>query len=164
MKKRIFALIFIAIILFTAIVLTGCSNDKTGKGLSITEFIDKRVAQFTNNPEVYCRYNMKSFILTKEQWESIRILFDEKNWTELESYQLSERSTETGFMSFHSVADTIAFDSIELIVSTMDIIDDTTIKNRYYTINKETVEAIEAQVAIYANAYVPPTDSDNKGG
>jgi len=164
MKKRIFALIFIAIILFTAIAITGCSNDKTGNDLTITEFIDKRVAQFSNNPEVYGRYNMKSFVLTKEQWKSIRILFDEKNWTELESYQLPERSVETGFMSFHSVADTIAFLIPELTVYTMEVIDDTTLKNRYYTINKETVELIEAQVAIYADAYEPPADPDSKGG
>jgi len=164
MKKRISALIFIGIIFFAAIVLTGCSNDKAGKDLSITEFIDKRVAQFSNNPEVYARYNMKSFVLTKEQWKSIRILFDEKNWTELESYQLPERSVETGFMSFHSVADTAVFLIPELIVYTVEIIDDTTLKNRYYTIDKETVELIEKQVAIYAAAYVPPPDPDSKGG
>jgi len=164
MKKLFF---IIAVLLIISVWFTACSSDEK---LSITVFIDEHIDQYTNNLPVYGHYGLnglKHFVLTEEQWQVVRSLFDETNWTELEDYEdtLPPRSVETGFMSFNSEYETIAFLIPERIVYTLETISDEvgqTVKNRYFTIDKETVELLDSQVADFAAAYEPP--QSEKGG
>jgi hypothetical protein len=158
--KKIIIFILIGIFIFT---ISGCDEknnvvDEPDENSSITEFIDRNINLYANDFPVNGHYGLKSFILKEEEWQVVRSLFNETKWTELEDYQdpLPERSVETGFMSFFSKYETIAFLVPECIVYTLEIISDgstETVKNRYFTIDKEIVELLDSQVADYAAAY-----------
>jgi len=174
MKKLFF---IIAALLFVSVLFIACSleDDKTtgnnevpvhsaDEKLTITIFIDECIDQFANNLQMGGFYG-KSFILTDEQWRAVRSLFDETNWTELEDYQepLPERSVETGFTSFFTEYATIAFLVPERIVYTIEFDESTqSVKNRYFTIDQETVELIYSKMADFYSAYEPP--QSEKGG
>jgi len=139
MKKLIFLLLCAALFL---VGLTGCSDEPA---LPITEFIDERVDQFANNHSMLASHEgPQRHTLTEEQWQTIRGLFNEISWIELEDYQPSNNRSFEGYMTFWSIDDTIVFLIPELIAHTIEFNNSKFVRNRYFTVDKETVELIEA--------------------
>ena len=138
----------VIILVLCSLILTACGMAE-GIGVhdgSITGFIDSGALTLeTGGTQAF--YNDNPYMLTADQWQEIRALFDETQWAELDDADLPERGTETGFMSFFGESgETISFILPENIVTTLELAPDKPeppqTANRHYAIDAATVEAI----------------------
>ena len=101
----------VIILVLCSLLLTACgmAEGASVHDSSITGFIDSGALTLETGG-VQAFYNGNPYMLTAAQWQEIRALFDETQWTKLDNSDLPERGTETGFMSFFGESgETISF-------------------------------------------------------